>query len=204
MQPFPERLTPPEMIVYAGKYMFDRFLTDAAGGNLSLREDDTIYFSPTMAGTNYHWNIGVEDVVAAKVNELDALITNPRFTREGLSHIAIHKAFPYVKAIVHAHPLHIKPFIASSRPIPAILSAAKHFGTLEYHAAAKSYSQDQAEKIVACLRNQEERIKNRAAAVLMPRHGIIIASAHDMMITLDSLERIDNNAYAVLSQKLLD
>jgi L-fuculose-phosphate aldolase len=204
MKSIPERLTGPEMIAYAAKFMFDRFLTDAAGGNLSLREGDTVYFSPTLAGTNYHWVIGAEDVVSGHIDDLDSLVHHPRFTREGLSHIAIYKAFPYVRSIIHAHAKYINPFVAAVKPIPPMLNASKYFGTLEYHEEAESYSQDQADKIVAMLKKQEETIKRKAAAVLMPRHGIILASASDMMVSLDCLERINNNAFVVLAQKLID
>lgn len=204
MKSIPERLTGAEMVVYAAKFMFDRFLTDAAGGNISLREGDTVYFSPTLAGTNYHWDIGAEDVVSGSVNDLDALLVHPRFTREGLSHVAIYKAFPYVQSILHAHPKYLMPFIANSTPIPPVLTASHYFGTLQYHKEASPYSQEQADDIVRIMKTQEDIIKRKAAAVLMPKHGVILASASDMMVSLDCLERINNNAFAVLASKLID
>jgi len=203
MKSIPERLSGPELVVYAAKFIFDRYLTDTAGGNISLREDEMVYFSPTMAGTNYHWKISAEDVVTGSIHDLDALNEHPRFTREGFSHIAIYKTFPYVQAILHAHPKYINPFVAQSRPIPPVLNSSKHFGTLQYHEEAKSYSQDQADKIVKAFKTQEDRIKRKAAAVLMPRHGLILASM-DMMVALDCLERMNNNAFAVLVQKWID
>ena len=204
MKSIPERLTGPELIAYAAKFMFDRYLTDAAGGNLSLREGDTVYFSPTLAGTYYHWDIGAEDVVVGSMSDLDALLDHPKFTREGLSHIAIYKAFPYVQSIAHAHPKYLHPFVAQSKPIPPVLNASKYFGTLQYHDESPPYSQEQADSIVEMMKTQEDIIKRKAAAVLMPKHGIILASQSDMMVTLDCLERINNNAFAVLAQKLLD
>jgi L-fuculose-phosphate aldolase len=46
-------------------------------------------------------------------------------------------------------------------------------------------------------------MKKKAAGVLMPRHGIIVVSA-DLMTALDCVQRMNNNAYTVLAQKLLD
>jgi len=204
MKPIYERLTGAEMVVYAAKFMFERFLTDAAGGNISLKKGNTIYISPTLAGTNYHWEIGTEDVVSGSVDDLDSLLEHPRFTREGLSHIAIYKAFPYVQSIVHAHPKYINPFVAVSKPIPALMNSAKYFGSMQYHKESAPFSQEQADSIVEILRTQEDVMKRKAAAVLMPRHGIILASQNNMMVTLDCLERINNNAFAVLAQKLID
>jgi L-fuculose-phosphate aldolase len=204
MKSIAERLTGAEMILYAARFMFDRFLTDAAGGNLSLRDGYKVYFSPTLAGTNYHWNIGTEDVITGSIKDLDSLLEHPRFTREGLSHIAIYKAFPYVQSILHAHPKYINPFVAVSKPIPALLNASKYFENLQYHKEADPYSQEQADSIVDILRTQEDLMKKKAAAVLMPQHGIILASQNNMMVALDCLERINNNAFTVLAQKLID
>lgn len=204
MKPLAERLTGAELVVYVAKYMFDRHLTDTAGGNISLREGDTVYFSPTLACVNYHWRIGPEDVITGDISNLDALIRHPRFTREGLSHIAIYKAFPYVQSVLHAHPKYLLPFIAGSKPIPAVLNSSRFFDNMQYHQEAPPYSQEQADDIVRIMKTQEDLIKTNAAPVLMPKHGIILASASNILVPLDSLERINNNAFAVLASKLID
>lgn len=203
MKPLSERMTIPELIVHIAKFMFERELTDLAGGNISAREDDSIYMTPTYASTYFHWNLNIEDIVVGSIHELDKLKQHPRFTREGFSHLAIYEAFPFVKAVIHAHPKYINPFVAQSKPIPPLLSASRHFGTLQYHEEAESYSQDQAEKIVKVLRGQEERMQKKAAGVLMPRHGVIVASG-DLLTALDCVLRMNNNAFTVLAQKLID
>ena len=203
MKSIAERMTLPELIVYVSRFMFENDLTDIAGGNISARDGDVLYMTPTLAGNQWHWNIGTEDIVVGSVTKIDDLKKHPRFTREGLSHLAIYKAFPYVGAVIHAHPKYINPFVAQSKPIPPLLSASKHFGKLTYHPEAEQYSQDQAEKIVEVLRNQEERMKKKAAAVLMPRHGLIAASA-DLMTALDCVQRMNTNAFTVLAQKWIE
>ncbi len=203
MKPIKERLSIPELIVYAAKVIFEREITDIAGGNISVREDDTIYMTPTLAGNQFHWNISTEDIVVGSINEIEILKKHPRLTNEGLSHLAIYQAFPFVGAVVHAHPKYINPFVAQSKPIPPLLNSSKHFGTLQYHEEAESYSQDQAEKIVKVLADQVDRMKAKAAGVLMPRHGIIVASG-DLMTAIDCVERMNNNAFTVLAQKWID
>jgi len=203
MKSIAERMTLPELIVYVSRFMFENDLTDIAGGNISARDGDVLYMTPTLAGNQWHWNIGTEDIVVGSITKIDDLKKHPRFTREGLSHLAIYKAFPYVGAVIHAHPKYINPFVAQSKPIPPLLSASKHFGKLTYHPEAEQYSQDQAEKIVEVLRNQEERMKKKAAAVLMPRHGLIAASA-DLMTALDCVQRMNTNAFTVLAQKWIE
>ena len=199
MEKISTRMTIPEQIVYTGKFMFERDLTDIAGGNISVHDGDKIYMTPTLAGNQYHWNIGVEDIVVGEISKLDELRKHPKFTREGLTHLAIYKEFPFVGAVIHAHPIHILPFTAHSKPIPAILNAAIRFGDLKYHKAAPAYSQEQADNVVTILSDQQELMKEKAAGVLMPGHGIIVAGK-DLMTVLDILQRMDTNAYAVLAQ----
>ncbi len=203
MKSIAERMTIPQLIVYVSKFMFENDLTDIAGGNISARDGDVLYMTPTLAGNQWHWNIDTDDIVEGTIDHIDDLKQHPRFTREGLSHLAIYKAYPYVGAVIHAHPKYINPFVAQSKPIPPMLSASKSFGELQYHGEAAMYSQDQADKIVEMLRSQEDRMKKKAAAVLMPRHGIIVASAN-LMTALDCVQRMNTNAFTVLAQKWLD
>jgi ribulose-5-phosphate 4-epimerase/fuculose-1-phosphate aldolase len=203
MKSLPEKLTPSELIAYAAKYFFDKELTDAAGGNISIKVGDDIFMTPTLAGTEYHWQIGAEDVVLGSFHDMGSLKNHPRFSREGFSHLSIYQAFPYIGAVVHAHPKYVNAFVAQSRPIPALMRASEKLGELEYHEDAEPYSQDQADKIVKVLKKNEEAMKAKAGVVLMPRHGIIIASK-DLMTALDILERVNNNAMVILAQKLFD
>lgn len=203
MKSIAERMTIPQLIVYVSRFMFEKELTDIAGGNISARDEDVLYMTPTLAGNQWHWNIDTDDIIVGSVATIEDLKQHPRFTREGLSHLAIYKAFPFVGAVIHAHPKYINPFVAQSKPIPPMLSASKSFGELQYHAEAAQYSQDQAEKIVDVLRSQEERMIKKAAAVLMPRHGIIVASAN-LMTALDCVQRMNTNAFTVLAQKWLE
>jgi len=156
--------------------------------------------TPTLAGNQYHWDIDPVDIVTGRLSEVEALKVHPRFTREGLSHLSIYQAFPFVNAVIHAHPKYILPFTAQPTPIPAILNAAKRFGDLKYHKEAPSYSQEQADGIVEVLSGQEERMEIKAAGVLMPRHGVIAAGG-DLLTVLDCVQRMNRNAYAVLAQK---
>ncbi|REG11697.1 class II aldolase/adducin family protein [Pelolinea submarina] len=203
MKNISERLTIPQQIVYVAKFMFERELTDIAGGNISAKVGDVIYMTPTLAGNQYHWDIGPEDVVSGSLSEIEQFKKHSRFSREGLSHLAIYQAFPYVGAVIHAHPKYVLPFTASSKPIPAVLNSSKSFGTLQYHTEAPSYSQEQADLIVEMFKDQEAGLKSKAGVVLMPRHGVILGSP-DLITALDCLQRINTNAFAVMTQKRID
>jgi L-fuculose-phosphate aldolase len=190
-----------ETICYVGRVMFERNLTDMAGGNITMREGDTIYCTPRFAGNRWNWQLNPEDIVQGPVLT-DELVGTPSFTREGLSHLAIYRAFPFVRAIIHAHPRNVLPFVAFERPLVSVLKSTKKFGTLKYISQAPNFSQEQADSIVENLQGQDELMVQSAAAVLMPQHGIILAGVK-MMDVLDSLERIDTNAFCLLNQSLL-
>ncbi len=190
-----------EQICYVGRVMFERNLTDIAGGNITIRDSDTVYCTPRYAGNQWHWQLNPENIVVGPVLT-DELLSNLSFTREGLSHLAIYRAFPFVRAIIHAHPRHVLPFVAFERPLFPVLKATRKFGTLKYIGQAPNFSQEQADDIVEKMRGQEELMHQSAAAVLMPQHGIILAGIK-IMDVLDSLERIDTNAYCLITQSLL-
>ena len=38
-----------------GRLMYDRRLTDSAGGNVSIRQGNRIYCSPRYAGSRWRW-----------------------------------------------------------------------------------------------------------------------------------------------------
>jgi L-fuculose-phosphate aldolase len=190
-----------EQICYVGRVMFERNLTDIAGGNITIRDADTVYCTPRYAGNKWHWQLNPEDIIVGPVLT-DELLGNPSFTREGLSHLAIYRAFPFVRAIIHAHPRHILPFVAFERPLFPVLKATRKFGTLKYISQAPNFSQEQAVSIVENMHGQEELMQQSAAAVLMPQHGIILAGVKFMDV-LDSLERIDTNAYCLITQSNL-
>lgn len=203
MKPILERMSTPELIIYVSKFMFERDLIDLAGGNTSAKEGDVIYMTPTLAGNAYHWDFGVEDIVVGSLANVDEMKSHPKFSREGLTHLSIYKAYPFVNAVIHAHPIYILPFTANSKPIPPVLNSSKIFGTLQYHAEAPAYSQQQADLIVEILKDKQDEMRNKAAGVLMPRHGIVVAGC-DLITTLDCLQRMNTNAFAVMAQKWIE
>lgn len=191
----------PELLCATGKTMFEKRLTDMAGGNISARVDEIVYMSPRYAGARFHWQLAPEDLVSGRWAE-DEIAQRPDFSREGWAHLLIYRAFPEVRAIIHAHPFHVMPFAAFSRPIEPVLEATQKFGVVELTKAAPSHTMDLAYYVVEAFRGKEERMRDQAAAVLMPQHGIILAGT-ELLPVLDALERINTNAYCILSRGLL-
>ena len=190
-----------EQIAYVGRRMFERRLTDMSGGNISVREGNTVYITPRFSGGKKHWQLEPPDILSGSF-DTDELLHHPQFSREGQTHLAIYRNFPDVTAVIHAHPFHVLPFCAASRAMEPILEGNQKFGLIECVAPAPAHSSILAENVVAGLLGKEDRIRKQAAAVIIPLHGIIVA-AKDLLLGVDALERIDWNAWCILAQKML-
>jgi L-fuculose-phosphate aldolase len=194
--------TLPEQIALIGRRMFERRLTDMAGGNISARDGNTIHISPRYAGGKHHWQLAPQQIISGPIDS-DELLQNPLFSREGKAHLEIYRTFPEAGAVIHAHPFHVQPFAAAGIPIQPVMEATEKFGTIELIEFAPAHSMDLAKNVVAGLKGKEAQIRKQAGAVLMPRHGIILAGP-DLFAVVDALERIDTNAWVILAQRMLN
>ena len=190
-----------EQIVYTGRKLFERRLTDFSGGNISAREGDQIWITARFSGSQKHWNLATTDILHGPIDS-DELLDNPRFSREGKAHLAIYRTFPEAQAVIHAHPFYVLPFCVAEKPIHPPLESAEKFETIQVIPYSPAHSDALANNIVAGLQGQNHIIQKQAAGLILPRHGIIMAGK-DLYATLDAVERINWNAWCILAQGLL-
>ncbi|MBE0695862.1 MAG: class II aldolase/adducin family protein [Anaerolineaceae bacterium] len=182
--------------------MFEKRLTDMAGGNISARVDNQVYMSPRYSGSRFHWQLTPDDLVSGNWAD-DEIAQHPNFSREGWAHLAIYRTFPDVQAVIHAHPFYVMPFASLSRPIEPVLEATQKFGIVEVTKPAPAHSKELADYIVETMKGKEDRMRKQAAVVLIPFHGVILAG-RDFLLVLDALERVNTNAYCILARKMLE
>lgn len=190
-----------EKIVYTGRKMFERMLTDFSGGNISARQNDQIWITPRFAGSQKHWNLATADILSGPI-DTDDLLEDPRFSREGKAHLAIYRTFPEAQAVIHAHPFYVLPFCVAEEPIHPPLESAEKFETIHVIPYSPAHSEALATNIVAGFQGQNHIIQKQAAGLILPRHGIIMAGK-DLYATLDAVERINWNAWCLLAQNML-
>ena len=191
-----------EKIARLGLMLFDRFLTDAAGGNVSARAGDLICITSRYSGQKYQWHIQPEQVlvVDAEGNKLEG---EGDISRESRVHLALYRQFPMANGIVHCHPRNVLPFCAAGKPIQPVLEATWKFGEIKVVPYAPAHSQALADYIVEAIRGQEARITKHAAAVLARWHGLFVAG-RDLDAAFDAAERIDTNARIVMLSRSLE
>ncbi|MGQ0600471.1 MAG: class II aldolase/adducin family protein [Anaerolineales bacterium] len=192
-----------EKMVVIGRALYERFLTDAAGGNLSARIGDKLVMSPRYAGSKWSWRLRPEQYL---ILDLDGhkLDGDGEVSREYRVHkTLLNEFYPECTAVVHGHARNVLVFCAAQKPIPPVLYQTDKFGVIQHVADAPAHSQDLADNIAAAIRPQTERVRKGAVAVMAPRHGLFVLGK-DIESAYDSADRIENNAYCVLMSKLLE
>ncbi len=180
-----------------GRLLFERNLTDTAGGNLSCRVGELIVISPRYAGTAKRWNLSADEILVTDA-ERNILLGTGQNSRESNAHYAMHAAFREVGSVVmHTHSRNILVFAVAGRPLPPILESTRKFGVTPVLSYAPAHGSGLADNIIASLRGRESLIKNAAAAVIASWHGLFLMGK-DMDVSFDSVERLDTNAYILL------
>jgi len=191
-----------ELIVTVGKRMLDQWLTDLAGGNISVRSGQLVYITPRYTGSQWGWQLNPEDVVEGKLGD-EEFEHSEAISREAPIHFSIYRTFPSVRAVIHAHPYHVMPFCVAEKPLEPLIEKADLFGNVPLVPWAEANSQELADNIVTGLKKQQDRLQKHAAAVLLPKHGVIVAGG-DLHLVLYALNKIDRNAWSILCRPLVD
>lgn len=185
-----------------GKVLFDRRLTDIAGGNISARVGEYICISPRYSGSARQWQLTPEDVLVSD-QEMNVLDGNGVISREAKVHFQLHREFgEHGTGVVHAHAHNILVFAAMNMAMPPVLEATQKFGTVPVVSYAPAHGNGLAESVAGGIRGNESRIRKQAAGVIAPWHGLFVIGK-DLDAALDAVERMDNNAYCILMGKLL-
>ena len=191
-----------EKIAGFGAMLYDRFLTDAAGGNISARVGDVFCITSRFCGQKYQWHIRPEQVlvVDAQGKILDG---DGDISRESKVHLALYQAFPMANGIVHCHPRNVLAFCAAGKSIQPVLEATWKFGEIKVVPYAPAHSADLANYIVDGIRGQEARIIKHAAAVMGRWHGLFVVGK-DLDAAYDAAERIDTNARIIMLSRTIE
>jgi ribose 5-phosphate isomerase B len=189
-------------IAETGRRVFERHLTDAAGGNISVRVGDSVCITPRYSGSKRHWQLQPNQVLVSD------LMGNKRegdgeISREAKVHYRLYQEFPDATAVLHSHARNVMVFVASGQPIQPVLEATLKFDTIPVTKKfAPAHSEKLADAIAEAMQGKEEAIGKYATAVMAPWHGLFVVGK-DLDACFDLTERIDTNAYCILMSRLL-
>src|SRR5687767_1653303 len=80
-------------IAETGRLVFERHLTDAAGGNISVRVGDSVCITPRYSGSKRHWQLQPNQVLVSDLlgNKLEG---DGDISREARVHYRLYQEFP--------------------------------------------------------------------------------------------------------------
>jgi len=188
-------------MIEIARLIYGRFLSDSAGGNISVRHEGRIYVSPRFMGSIYRYQITPE-----QISVLDAahnVLEGPAdLSREVRMHLAVYDHLPEIGSVIHAHPRWMMVFAAAGRTMKPVLEYTAKFGDVECVPEVKAHSQELAEQVVQVALRRREQLQRYAMGVLLPKHGVAVLG-HDLDNAYDTLERLENNARCALLSRLL-
>jgi L-fuculose-phosphate aldolase len=192
-----------DRIIQVARLMWDRKLSDVAGGNISIRDDSgLVCITPKLMGYRFQWQVdrshlSVIDAEGKVVEGTEGL------SREVQMHLGCYRAFPDARAIIHAHPYWTNVFVSKARPIVPVLETTRKFGEIGLIEETHGYTPELAERVVAYFTARREQWAKTPLEVILPFHGIV-AMGRDMNACIDIVDRIETECRCQILGRLLD
>ena len=174
-------------------YMWDRKLTNAAGGNFAVKVDeDRILISPSLMSERHFCELEPDDFLLINTN-MDILEGRGKLSREGYMHVLLLTKFQHITATIHAHPQYCMVYVAQNKPIPNITEATMKRGPVECIPYTKAYTRELHEEIYKYWDARRELAETYPIGAIMPYHGVVV-SGSDLFMAYSMLERIEQDA----------
>lgn len=185
------------------RIMFDRKLTNAAGGNISMRiNKEHVIMTPTLMSQRKFCKLKPEEIIVMDydMNKIEGV---GGITRESNMHLGVLKEVPLAQAIIHAHPQYAMVYASLGIDIPVYIEACDKLKEIIALPYEKACSADLANRATKYFGERKDEIHNHALVALLSRHGILVADK-DLYKAYDYLERVELNSYVALQAKIFD
>ena len=185
--------------------LYDRGLTTASGGNISVRIDKGIFITPSSLDKGLIKGKQVGRLAYTGKN----LTPKLRPSIESAMHLALYKKRPDVNAIVHAHPPVATSFTAMRKTINCTLIAEARaiLGTpvLAPYAlmGTEELAEAAAEAAVGAGRDLTDRASSHPNVILLENHGIVCLGK-DLLTAFDRMEVLEAAAKMTLIAHWMD
>ena len=176
------------------KRTYDRGLTTATGGNISMRIGNVMLITPSGKDKA---SLSAEDIAEVSILDGANLTPEKRLSIETGMHRAIYLARPDVSAIVHSHPVYSSLFSASDEAIDTCIIVESYY--LLGEVVKVPYALMGTEKLAA---NAARCAAGGVDAMLLENHGAI-ALGRDLMSAFDRLECLEQAARLTFLSKTI-
>ncbi len=184
----------PEEVVATARRMAELGLVVGSFGNVSCRLDaGRILITPAKLAYSV---MGAEDIVTLDLRGRK-LAGRREPSSEFRLHLALYRARPDAKAIVHTHSVHAIALSLRTEELPAFTEELKHGvgGAVLIAPYAPAGSQELADRAAELLEN------TRAKGLILARHGVV-GLGHDLEEALLVCQLIERGAQAYLLGRL--
>lgn len=179
------------------RLMWDRRLTNAAGGNFAMQvDDDKMLISPSLMSERKHCELEPSDFMLVDF-DLNILQGDGKLSRESLMHALILKNFENIGATIHAHPFYCMPFVSQAKPIPNVTEATLGRGYVECIEYKKAYSEELSRAVYQYFEDRHELAEKKPMGMIMPLHGVCVTGPNIYM-AYSMLERIECDAFCTI------
>ena len=182
--------------------MYDRKLTNAAGGNVSERvEENRVLITPSMMSEHKRCRLKPEDLMIIDY-DMNILEGDGKLSRESQMHTMVLQGFPEVKACIHAHPQYSMVFAAQSKPIPSMTEATMKMGECGVVERAVAYSADLAKNVYEFFLENRDRMQKMGLQAILPLHGTVCV-APSLAKAYSIVERVEYDAMACIFGQMI-
>ena len=110
-------------MVTVAKMMWDRRLTNAAGGNFAVKvAPDRMLVSPSLMSERKHCELDESDLLLVDF-DMNVLEGTGKLSRESYMHKLILSNFDTIGCTIHAHPFWCMVYVVQAKPIPSVSEA---------------------------------------------------------------------------------
>lgn len=111
-------MSSPQEVLDVAKELLAKGLVEGTSGNVSARLDDgTVWITPSSVP---YETMMLDDLVRISMD--DEVLEGERHpSSERALHLAVYRAYPEIRSVIHAHPVHATMFAVARQPIPAVI-----------------------------------------------------------------------------------
>jgi len=194
-----------ESICKVAKLLYEKELTDLAGGNISVRDGNLIYINEVMSGPKYYWSISPDSIIVTDLCKIPVIGDVNLITREAPTHYMIYQNFPDINAVIHCHPLYPLVFASAHMNIPNVSEMSRVMigeQPIEFIEETVPSSKIQAKRVVENFKKRRKEKKDAALICTVPFHGLFVAG-RNLNEALVYVDIVNNCAKLLIYRKLM-
>ena len=170
-------------VAYYMRRLYRQQLTTTSGGNISAKQNHSIFITPS--------GIDKGEIQTEEIGKIDlegnSIESRHKLSTETPMHIAIYKARPDIKAIIHAHPPYGTAYASSNKNLNSELTSEGRLilGEIAFAKYKLMGTQELADVVAKSAKDSN--------VILMENHGII-ALGKTLLEAFDRLEVLEFTA----------